>query len=68
MSELEPDYEPDHYIKRITLPSGKVIEIVYPKDDSSTSPEANVDSGMERYVDRFIDALDQDEIVPEDFL
>jgi hypothetical protein len=53
------------FVRRIELPSGKVIEVTYFDDEpvDVRSDETNFADGIER----FAHALDVDAILPEDF-
>ena len=55
--------EPSHYLKRIQLPSGKTIEVMY-FDDAA---ERERRKAMEEWVDVFVGGLQCEAILPEDF-
>ena len=38
MREMDSHDEQTHYVKRVVLPSGKTIEVVYFKDDDAQIP------------------------------
>jgi hypothetical protein len=68
--EREPNlFRKNHYVKRATLPSGAIIEVVHFDEEAHFAAlKAKTDlEKMERQIDLFTEALQADEILPTDF-
>lgn len=57
--------EEDFVMRKIVLPSGKSVEIIY--FGEALEKLQPMEKPMEDYVEEFVDALSLDLILPEDF-